>query len=590
MEGQKQKLSLGNLKFVFKSIYDLIRQYRMYFIVAFGAIVAIQLFDLAASYAFKEIIDSLIGSAGSVTKTVIVWAGLWALFYFAISGLEYFNSRWIVKVEIKIGHYLSLKVYQKLIGLSLGYHEKENTGAKLTKIDNGCESVRRIMDRIMWDFTPTMLKVIFSFIFLMFIDWRIALTFLIIIPVFFWLTLKMNSSVYCLRKKIRHNTEKVYGKFGQAIYNVKTVQAYVQEKREIQEAKTGVWKIIKTQFRYIRILFSYNFWRFNIVGVGISLVIGLGLYLVSLQQISTGELVLFINISFSSYFQLYSLTRIFDDIMEAKVGVERILKVLNSDAEIPKNPEAKKIELRGGIEFKNVYFDYDADEKVLKNINLNIKPGEIVALVGHSGGGKTTLAKLLYRYFDVKKGHIKIDGIDIRDLDLDTYRAQLGIVSQDIDIFNDTVRANIAYGEPRASFSKIIESAKMANAHEFIEKFKKKYNTVVGERGIKLSGGQRQRVGIARALLTEPKILIFDEATSSLDAESEKLIQEAIKRVIKKRTTIIIAHRLSTVKNADRIVVLDKGKIVEVGTHEQLIKMKGAYAKLVKLQISGYLT
>ncbi|KKR08053.1 MAG: ABC transporter related protein [Parcubacteria group bacterium GW2011_GWC2_39_14] len=585
----KQKLSWVSLKLVFSSIYDLIKQYRRYFIVAFAVIILQQLIDLAANYTFKEIIDALISQPGQVIKQVFEWGGLWALCYFAISGLEYFNSRWIVKVEIKIGYYLALRVYQKLIGLSLGYHEKENTGAKLTKIDNGCESVRRIIDRILWDFGPTVLKVIFSFVFLMFIDWRVAFTFLIIIPVFFWLTLKMNASVYGLRRTIRSKNEKVYGKFGQAIYNVKTVQAYVQEEREMNESKKGFWSLIRTQFRYIKILFSYNFWRYNIVGVGMALVIGLGLYLASLKEITPGELVLFINISFSTYFQLYALTRIFDDIMEAKVGVERILKILNSDAEIGDSENAKKIDIKGFIEFKNVYFDYDG-EKVLHGINFKIKPGEVVAIVGHSGGGKTTLAKLLYRYFDVKKGQILIDGIDLRELDLNKYRSQLGIVSQDIDIFNDTVKSNIAYGKPHTSLKKIIEASKVANAHEFIQNLKKKYDTVVGERGVKLSGGQRQRVGIARAILIEPKILVLDEATSSLDAESEKLIQHAIKQVIRNRTTIIIAHRLSTVKNADRIIVLDKGRIIEVGTHAQLIRKRGAYAKLVNLQISGYLS
>jgi ABC-type multidrug transport system fused ATPase/permease subunit len=589
MKNKNKKLTYASLKLVFGSVYDLIKQYRKYFFVAFGVVVVVEVLNLVGNYIIKEIVDSLI-ALDEVEVSFIVWLVIgWSGVYFFMSILQYINTLWVVKVEIKIAHYLRILVYQKLMGLSLGYHEKENTGAKLTKIDNGVESVRRIVDRMFWDFFPTIIKVVLSFGFLMFIDWRIGLTFIVIVPIFVGMTFRMNSEVYPVRKKIRKGFEKVYGKFGQAIYNVKTVQAYVQEDRELKEAKRGVWAIIRNQFKFIKTLFSYNFWRFNVVGVGGMAVMLLGVYLAHTGQISTGELVLFLNISMSAYFQLYALSRIFDDVMEAKVGVERILKIIDSEESIPEKEDAVKLDIKGEIEFKNVHFDY-GEEKVLKNINLKINAGDVVAFVGPSGGGKTTMVKLLYRYFDVKRGSIFIDGYDLRDISLDKYRSQLGIVSQDIDIFNTSIKNNIAYGQPRRKIKDIKGAAKIANADEFINRFDKKFETEVGERGIKLSGGQKQRIGIARAILVDPAIMVLDEATSSLDAESEKMIQSAINRVIKKRTTIIIAHRLSTIKHADKIVVIDKGRIIEAGTHKELIRKKGAYSRLVKLQISGYLS
>ena len=300
------------------------------------------------------------------------------------------------------------------------------------------------------------------------------------------------------------------------------------------------------------------------------------------------EFVLFFQGGVQTYFSLFELTRTLDHIMNAKVGIDRLLKVIDSDDYIVSHEDGIKRNLQGDVEFKNVSFDY-GDGKVLKNINFKIKHGEVVALVGPSGGGKSTVAKLLYRYYDVTSGGILIDDDPIENFDIKNYRSQLGIVNQDIDIFSDTVKANISYGRPKATMKEVHQAAKIANADEFVNKLKKKYDTLVGERGIKLSGGQKQRIGIARAILVDPKILILDEATSSLDSSSEKMIQEAIHRVIKNRTTIVIAHRLSTVKNADKIIVIAKGRISQQGTHSQLMRKGGLYKKFVTLQTSGYL-
>ncbi len=585
----KSKNLLQGLMFVLQKLYGLIKGFRKYFAVGLILGLVIEVLRLIEQYLFKGVVDffAQLSEQTSFEKLFYLIGGMAAM-YFSMSFLQFITNLIIVRAEVRVGHYLSLVVFRKHLDLSLAYHEKENTGAKLNKIQNGIESVNRILDRLMWDCAPAILRVIASFVFLVFIDWRMAIVFLIVIPLFVLTTLRMNARVNPLRQGIRLGFEKVYGGFGQAIYNIKTVKAFVQENREKNRAKLGVLDIIKKQLRFFKTMFSVNLLRDIIIAVGNILVVTASAFLAYRAEITPGELVLFISVAVSTYYSLYGLTRVFDNIMDAKVGVERMFEVLDSKDEIAEEKSALKIDLRGEIEFKNVSFDY-GDGKVIKNINLKINPGEIVAFVGPSGGGKSTIVKLLYRYYDVQHGSILIDGEPIEKLNVKNYRSQLGIVNQDIDIFNDTIKANIAYGRPRAGLKQIKYAAKIANADEFINKFKKKYDTVVGERGIKLSGGQKQRVGIARAVLVDPKILIFDEATSSLDAGSEKMIQQAIRRVIRGRTTIIIAHRLSTVKNADRIVVIDKGRIAEQGTHKQLIVRGGIYKKLVKLQISGYL-
>jgi len=275
---------------------------------------------------------------------------------------------------------------------------------------------------------------------------------------------------------------------------------------------------------------------------------------------------------------------------EGKEAVNRFTKLLNQEQDIvnPKNGIKPK-DIAGRIDFKNVNFSYESDSgKALGNVNLKINSGCVTALVGPSGGGKTTVARMIYRHYDPQKGEVLLDGQNLKDYDLYAFRKFIAIVPQEVEIFNTSVRDNIAYASPDASFREIKAAAKVANAEEFIDKLTKGYGTEVGERGIKLSGGQRQRIGIARAILANPRILIFDEATSSLDSYSEKLIQDAMEKVGKGRTMIIIAHRLSTIRKADKIIVLEEGNVVEQGSHYELAKASGGlYAKLLKLQEMG---
>jgi ABC-type multidrug transport system fused ATPase/permease subunit len=329
-----------------------------------------------------------------------------------------------------------------------------------------------------------------------------------------------------------------------------------------------------------------------IVDFGRAAVLFLGAYFVYRGQMGVGTLIFAFTLSEKAYASIFRLSRFYDRMEEGREGVNRLLLLFNAKSEVRnvKNALVPK-NIKGSIEFKNISFKYKNTRAVaLKNASFKIKAGQTVALVGPSGGGKTTIARLIYRHYDPNSGQVLVDGHDISQLDLFAYRRFLAIVPQEVEIFDLSVRDNIAYANPRASQEDIVKAARIANAEEFITKLDKGYDTLVGERGLKLSGGQRQRLGIARAILARPKILIFDEATSSLDSQSERLIQLALDRLTKNRTVIIIAHRLSTIRKADEIIVLENGAVVEQGSHNALSQVSGGlYAKLLHLQAMGEL-
>jgi ABC-type multidrug transport system fused ATPase/permease subunit len=316
----------------------------------------------------------------------------------------------------------------------------------------------------------------------------------------------------------------------------------------------------------------------------------LGVYFVYRGALSVGTLIFAFTLSEKAYISLYRLSRFYDRMEEGREGVNRLLKLFNSEtAIINKKNGYKPKKIQGEIKFAGVAFYYGDNKKpAVSNLNFKISSGCVTALVGPSGGGKTTLARLIYRHYDPQEGKVLLDDKDLRDYDLKSFRKFLAIVPQEVEIFDLSVRENIAYAKPEASFKEVQAAARIANAEEFITKLEKGYETMVGERGIKLSGGQRQRVGIARAILANPRILIFDEATSNLDSQSEVLIQDAMEKISRNRTMIIIAHRLSTIKKADKIIVLENGQVAEEGSHSELAHVNGGlYAKLLKLQELG---
>jgi ATP-binding cassette subfamily B protein len=302
-------------------------------------------------------------------------------------------------------------------------------------------------------------------------------------------------------------------------------------------------------------------------------------------EFTIGALTVFQSCMMQFYAPVQSLAQLNERFQHAATSAERVFEILDNKPEIADKENAIELpDIKGHIQFKNVTFSYDGEQDALDDVSFDVQPGEMIGLAGHTGAGKTTLINLLCRFYDINKGAILVDGHDIRDIKIESLRSQIGVVLQNPFLFNGTVAENIAYGKPGATMREVIAAAKAANAHEFIMNFPDGYDTVVGERGERVSGGERQRISIARAILKDPRILILDEATSSVDTETESTIQEALVRLIKGRTVFAIAHRLSTLKHSNRLLILEKGKLAEIGTHNELIEMDGIYAKLCKMQ------
>lgn len=573
-----------------KKLWNLINLSQRKIKVLFVFLILFELVKLIAPYILKIIIDTLL-NVGLEEITLLLWLAVGMLLAEEIqSVIGWIINRLILKITLELEYYLPVRAQQKLMSLSLGYHERENTGNKIIKVQRGVDQISHLLMNLFWEVMPTLLQLIVTLIILFIVDWRFGLVFLCFAPQFIWLTYKVNRGLKSQREEVQKKWEESAGKMGQSIININTVKSFVQEKRETREYR-NIRDVLKRKEGIVwRKILNFVFVRDAIVNVGRTAILILGIWLVSKNMTTIGTLVFVITISEKSFFSMYRLSRFYDRIQDSIEAVNRFITLAKEQPEI-KNPAQglKPKIIKGALEFKEIVFAYDeSHSNALNGVNLKIKAGTVNAFVGPSGGGKTTIARMIYRHYDPHDGAVLLDGHDLRKYDLYHFRQFIAIVPQEVEIFNASVRDNISYASPKASFGEIKKAARIANAEEFIKDLKDGYDTKVGERGVKLSGGQRQRVGIARAILANPKILIFDEATSSLDSRSEKLIQEAMSKISRQHTVILIAHRLSTIRYADQIFVLEDGRLVEQGSHNELSNVKGGlYAKLLKLQSSG---
>jgi len=573
-----------------RSLFNLLSPFKKLMFKVLGLIVLIASLDLLKPYVLKLVIDALY-DFNNIDLHFLLWLIVLYLGSDQLrSLLQYFSDRFILKLLVKLEYYLGLKAQSKLLELSLGYHEQENTGSKIVKIERGIDRISTLINNISWEVGPTLIQFLFTLAALFWANYLIGFSFLFFAPLFIFITYWANARMHPIRKEIYRSYEKASGKMAQSIININAVQSFTQEERELSDFDQIKAYIRDNESRQWSWMIKIGLGRNLVVDIGRATVLFLGVYLTYIGNISVGTLIFAFTLSEKAYASLYRLSRFYDRMEEGREGVSRLLKLLSAKTEIVEKEQAVSIDdIKGNIEFRNTSFIYrESKLRALDNVSFKIQAGTTVALVGPSGGGKTTVAKMIYRHYDPLVGKVLVDGHNLKDLKIASYRKFLAIVPQEVEIFDVSVRDNIAYANINASQQEIEAAAKIANAEEFILKLDKGYDTMVGERGVKLSGGQRQRLGIARAILANPKILIFDEATSSLDSQSEALIQEALAKLSKDRTLIIIAHRLSTIKRADKIIVLEKGKLVEEGSHWELANVSGGlYAKLLKLQEMG---
>ena len=490
-------------------------------------------------------------------------------------------------VQLKIILNLRNKLHQVMLHLPIFYFEKHHSGKLTSIVFNDVNAVNTVLSDSFGKMLLTPIQTVTNLVILVLISWKLSLITFIIIPISGVLIVKIGQSIRRKSRRVFQRISFVVSAFQEAISAIRIVKAFTSEDKEMARFEQANQNYFRAIFRTNKLKFATSPLN-ETLGILI-LVILLwygGKIVYSNTGLSAEDFIRYLLFLFAMFQPLRSLSGINNSLQTGLAAAERIFNIIDQEQEIYEKPGAKKLEIiKDSIKFDHTSFQYDSnDYEVLKDINLIIKKGETVAFVGHSGSGKTTLVNLLPRFYDTKSGHIEIDGINIRDYTLNSLRKQMGIVTQDTILFNETIRANIAYGLDGVDESQIIEAAKAANAWEFIEKMEKGLDSEIGEKGIKLSGGQKQRLSIARAILKNPPILILDEATSALDTESEKLVQEAIDKLMKNRTVLVIAHRLSTVIHADKIVVINNGEIVDVGSHKTLLQSCSIYQQLYEMQ------
>ena len=573
------------MKQFFTQLMRILAPAKRQILAAAGILIVFEAVKIAPPYLFKQVIDTLtLDTASSAHKILyVVLAVLVA--ENTVAFLDLWVDRLIFRFLYWVERYLPNIVQEKLLSLPMSYHEEEQTGEKISRLERGTEKLINFLDHSLLRMYPLVIQVVWTTVVLVWIDWQLTVLFVCAIPPFVAITWHMHAKMHPLREKQEDAYEHSSGRLVESIMHIGTVQAFAQEPRERKEygsLREEIESIGRTEIAYVT---KMNFWRASIVNLTRTLIMGLAAMKVAEGELSVGSVVFFLTLSEKVYGSLFSLSQIMDRMVKAVEPLQRLFAVLDTTntiplAEDPQEPEA----WQGAIEFDRMSFGYTPGKLAIDHMSLEIKPGEIVAFAGPSGGGKSTIVKLLLRFFDPLSGTIRIDGVDLREIDLAAYRARTGYVPQEVGIMSGTVWYNICYGRPDATREEILQAAKLARVDEFVARLPKGYETLVGERGMKLSGGQRQRLGIARALIMKPSILIFDEATSNLDAESEHAIQAALEQVAGSATMIIIAHRLSTIMKADKIVVVDQGRIVEVGDHATLMKRNGLYERLVRFQ------
>jgi len=570
-----------------KSIFRLMSYVKFYWKEASIAVLCsllATLINLAPPWFIKVIIDDIIVNK-NVNKLKLFIIGLLLIY---VSRSIFVSARSLLTNHLgqKVIRNVRNSVYEHLQRLSLSYYEDTQTGTIMSKLINDVNVLQDVIINTTETLIVSVLTLIGISVILLYMNWRLALVVMIPLPILSVEIYEFSKRVVNLFRQARKKLGELNTQLQENISGVKEIKAFTQENYAAKEFAKKNEGYYMANMKAVKLRSIFSPMIIFTIAMGTLLILWLGGLQAITGTLTIGELVAFISYIGLFYQPVHELNRLNHNLQQARASAERVFGIMDIEPEISQAKDAVPLPFscKGHVRFKNVFFNYSNEIKVLQNVNLEAYPRQIVALVGPTGTGKTTLVNLILRFYDVTKGRITIDGYDIRNLRLEDLRKQIGIVSQETFLFNGTVKENIAFGKDGAGKEKIVAVAKAANAHRFITALPKGYRTQVGERGVKLSVGEKQRISIARAILKDPPILILDEATSSVDTETEALIQEALGRLMKNRTVFVVAHRLSTTRKADEILVMNKGQIVERGTHERLLRSGKLYTRLYNTQ------
>lgn len=582
-EDKKRKLNKDSVQKTLK-IFRFILPYKTTFLVG----ILFLFLSLTTNIIFPKLIGEIVAviegkSAYTINQVVLVLIGILILQSLFSFGRIYFFSI----VSEKSMADIRRTVYSKIVSLPISFFEQRRVGELMSRITADVQALQDVLAFTLAELFRSLATVIVGIIIICFISWKLTIFMLATFPVAIVVAMVFGRYIRKLSKMAQDELASANVIVEETLQSINVVKAFTNEALEVNRYGNALSKVIAAALKAGRFRGGFvSFIIFALFG-GIVGVVWYGALLVQSGEMPFSELMTFIFYTMFIGGSIGGLGDMYAQIQKTLGASERLLEILDEKSEVEIKPISPLVPIYGNIAFENVAFSYPTrpDMAVLKDISLDVSAGRKIALVGYSGAGKSTIVQLLMRYYQPKEGKISVDGQDIQTFDITAYRQNIAVVPQEVMLFGGTIRENIAYGKPNATEKEIMEAARKANALEFISSFPEQMETIVGERGVKLSGGQRQRIAIARAILKDPKILILDEATNSLDAESEKLVQEALDGLMENRTTIIIAHRLATVRNVDCIYVIKDGVILETGTHEELVMNEnGLYAGLIKLQ------